>query len=79
MLHVIKVAPAQGGWEMRRGSGQPLLFESSAQAVWSARKLGETLAEGGAAAEVQVIETDGRLAGRYLCNPAAVSTPEMAN
>ena len=79
MLHVIKVAPTRGGWEMRSGSGKALLFESSAQAVWSARKLGETLAEGGAAAEVQVIETDGRLAGRYLCNPAAVGTPELAN
>ncbi len=70
MLHVIKVAPASGGWRMQNGSGPPLLFESSAQAVWSARKLGETLAEGGAAAEVQVMEKDGRMAGRYLCNPA---------
>ena len=78
MLHVIKVTPATDGWRMLTGSGQSLLFESSAQAVWSARKLGETLAEGGTTAEVQVMQGDGRVAGRYLCQPATLAEPANA-
>jgi hypothetical protein len=70
MTHVITVAPTTEGWAMQSGQNAPLLFETSAQAVWSARKVGEAVASGGVAAEIVVMNRDGRQAGRYLCPPA---------
>ena len=79
MCKVITVTAVNEGWALRNGDADPLLFETPAHAVWSARKLGETLAEGGAAAEVQVIRKDGGLAGRYLCEPATLDDPDSLN
>jgi hypothetical protein len=70
MLRTIRVTPVAEGWEVTSASGEPLLFQTSAQAVWSARKLGETLAEAGHEAEVVVMQKNGRIAGRYRCHPA---------
>jgi hypothetical protein len=75
MTHVIRVAPTTEGWIMQSGENAPLLFETSAQAVWSARKVGEAVAASGLAAEIVVMNRDGGQAGRYLCPPA---TQELA-
>lgn len=64
---VITVAPTEQGWAVSSGRGEPLVFESGAQAVWSARKVGEAAAAGGAAAEVRVLDREGRVAARYRC------------
>ena len=64
MTHVITVAPTTEGWVMQSGENAPLLFETSAQTVWSARKVGEAVASGGVAAEIVVLNRDGRQAGR---------------
>lgn len=71
MACVITVAPAKGGWGVSREGGEPWVFESGAQAEWSARKLGEALADSGTAAEIHIVLRDGSLGGRFLCNPAA--------
>jgi hypothetical protein len=71
MHHVIIVMPTAEGWAMQSGENAPLLFETSAQAVWSARKVGEAVAESGLAAEIVVLGRDGAQAGRYLCPAAA--------
>ena len=76
MRHVITVAPEAEGWAMRSGENQPLVFETSAQAVWSARKVGEAVADTGVAAEIVVLHRDGGVAGRYVC-PPAVSEPAL--
>lgn len=70
MQHVITVAPTAEGWAMKSGGNAPLLFETSAQAVWSARKVAEAVAASGLAAEIVVMNRDGGQAGRYLCPPA---------
>ena len=75
MRHVIRVAPTAEGWSMQSGENAPLLFETSAQAVWSARKVGEAVASSGVAAEILVIDRGGGQVGRYLC-PAL--TPGLA-
>ena len=77
MFDVITVTPVNEGWALRHGQADPMVFETSAHALWSARKLGEALAEGGVEAEIQVIQRDGGLAGRYLC-PAPVSRLQLA-
>ncbi len=71
MTQVIIVAATEGGWLVQRGMAEPWMFESGAQAEWSARKLGEALAEGGEPAEIRIQLRDGALAGRFLCSPAA--------
>lgn len=79
MAQVIIVAPIEGGWLVQRGTNEPWMFESGAQAEWSARKLGEAIAESGEAAEILVCLKDGELAGRLVCPPAqplVVSTLE---
>ncbi len=75
MCRVITVTAVNEGWALRNGDADPLLFETPAHAVWSARKLGETLAEGGVETEIHVIQRDGGLAGRYLCpsNPSPLA------
>jgi len=67
MTEVILVAPTEGAWRVQRGADKPWLFESRAQAEWSARRLGEALAEGGVAAEIRILlGDDGPLAGRFV-------------
>jgi hypothetical protein len=70
MHHVITVTPTAEGWAMKSGENAPLLFETSAQAVWSARKVGEAVAASGLSAEIIVMNRDGGQAGRYVCPPA---------
>ncbi len=70
MHHVITVAPTVEGWAMQSGENAPLLFETIAQAVWSARKVAEAVAASGLAAEIVVVNRDGGQAGRYVCSPA---------
>ncbi len=70
MSHVITVAPRDGGWTMRSGAAEPVYFASGAEAEWCARKLGEAMAEAGAAADVHIMLRDGGLAGRFLFQPA---------
>ncbi len=69
MQHVITVAPTTEGWAMKSGANAPLLFETSAQAVWSARKVAEAVAASGVPAEIVVMARDGGQAARYLCPP----------
>ena len=79
MAEVIVVAPTEGAWRVQRGKTEPWLFESRAQAEWSARRLGEALAEGGLAAEVQVLLGEGRVGGRFVfaCEGAAQIKPAV--
>ncbi len=65
MAQVIVVAPIEGGWCVQRGMAEAWMFESRAQAEWSARRLGEALAEGGEAAEIRVLRGDGAVATRF--------------
>ena len=66
MAEVIVVAPTEGAWRVQRGITEPWLFESRDQAEWSARRLGEALAEGGVAAEVRLMRGDGSVVGRFV-------------
>ena len=59
MAELIVVAPIEGGWCVQRGMAEPWTFETREQAEWSARRLGELLAEAGEAAEVRVLSADG--------------------
>jgi hypothetical protein len=70
MAQVIVVAPIEGGWLVQRGTAEPWMFETGAEAEWCARRLGQVLAEGGEPAEVLVYLKDGVLAGRILCEAA---------
>jgi hypothetical protein len=72
MQHMITVAPTIEGWAMRSGDNAPLLFETRAQAIWSARKVGEAVAASGLAAEILVLNREGGQAGRYVCPPVAL-------
>lgn len=69
MSHLITVTPAQGRWTMQGGGPRPLVFSSGAEAEWCARKLGESLAESGAAADIRILGNDGEIAGRFLFQP----------
>ena len=66
----IVVAPIEGGWLVQRGTAEPWMFETGAQAEWCARRLGQVLAEGGEAVEILVYLKDGILAGRIQCEPS---------
>ena len=57
---------------MRSGENAPLLFETRAQAIWSARKVAEAVAATGLGAEILVLNRDGGRAGCYVCPPAAL-------
>ena len=81
MAEVIVVAPIEGGWCVQRGMSEPWMFETRDQAEWSARRLGELLAEAGQAAEVRVLQADGRIASRFVFAPAdgaALPAPQLA-
>ncbi len=69
MLRVITVEPVADGWALDTGAAGPLIFDDGAQAVWSARKVGEALAEGGVPAEIRIRDREGILAGQFLCSP----------
>jgi hypothetical protein len=71
MAEVIVVAPTEGAWRVQRGTSDPWLFETQAQAEWSARRLGEALAEGGVAAEIRFQLGAGKPEGRFVFAPAA--------
>lgn len=77
MAQVIVVAPIEGGWLVQRGTAEPWMFETGAEAEWCARRLGQVLAEGGEAAEILVYLKDGVLAGRILCEPSPAPYAEL--
>ena len=66
MAELIVVAPIEGGWCVQRGMAEPWTFETREQAEWSARRLGELLAEAGEAAEVRVLSADGGIGPRFV-------------
>ncbi len=81
MAEVIIVAPIEGGWCVQRGMGEPWTFETRDQAEWSARRLGELLAEAGEAAEVRMLLADGQVGSRFVFarpDGAALPAPQMA-
>ncbi|CAN5268628.1 hypothetical protein BH11PSE2_BH11PSE2_05730 [soil metagenome] len=70
MVHIVSVTAAAGGWSVRASSADnEMLFLSGAKAEGAARRLGEKLAAGGEAAEIQIYLRDGALAGRFVCAP----------
>jgi hypothetical protein len=74
MTEVITVAPSQGAWIVERlAKSSPQVFRSGATAQAAARQLGDAIARGGQAAEIQIFLRDGSLAERFLC--PAVTAP----
>jgi hypothetical protein len=68
MTEVITVAPSHGAWIVERlAKSSPQVFRSGATAQAAARQLGDAIARGGQAAEIQVFLRDGSLAERFLC------------
>ena len=81
MAEVIVVAPIEDCWCVQRGMAEPWMFETREQAEWSARRLGELLAEAGRAAEVRVLQADGRPQSSFVfvrADGGALPTPQMA-
>lgn len=70
MLHKVKVEPVNDGWLMRNGAAAPLKFDTRDQALWSAGKVGESVAEAGLPAEIEVVDRAGHVAGRFIYAPA---------
>jgi len=71
MTEVITVAPSHGAWIVeRRAKHNPQSFRSGATAEAAARQLGDAIARGGEAVEIQIYLRDGALADRFVC-PAA--------
>jgi hypothetical protein len=66
MTELIVVAPIEGGWCVQRGLAEPWTFGDRPEAEWSARRLGELLAEAGAAAEIRVLRPDGAVESRFV-------------
>ena len=77
MAEVIVVAPIEGQWCVQRGMTEPWVFAGRPQAEWAARRLGEALAEGGEAAEIHVLQSDGSLAGRFVFAGAGEAAPAI--
>ncbi len=78
MLHTVTVEPDQDGWRISSGGSEPLVFGTSAQALWSAGKVAESMAEAGAAAEIVVHDRSGRVAARFVCQtPTPALTREL--
>lgn len=67
MTQVITVAPSHGAWTVGRGGSGPQVFRSGATAEAAARQLGDAIARGGEAAEIQIFLRDGTLAERLVC------------
>ncbi len=81
MAEVIVVAPIEDCWCVQRGMAEPWMFETRDQAEWSARRLGELLAEAGQAAEARVLRADGALESRFVfarADGTALPAPQMA-
>ena len=66
MAEVIVVAPIEGGWRVQRGMSEAWSFQDRGQAEWSARRLGELLAEAGQAAEIRILRPGGALDSRFV-------------
>ena len=70
MVHVISVHAADGGWSVRSSEiDNEMMFLSGAKAEKAARRLGETLAAEGRAAEIHIFLRDGTQAARFVCAP----------
>ena len=69
-MHVISVAPTEGGWMVEADMlAGPLLFQSGGKAEAAAKRLGEALAKAGRWGEIRVHLADGELLGRFVCPP----------
>ena len=69
-MHVISVAPTEGGWMVEADMlAAPLLFQSGGRAEDAAKRLGEALAKAGRWGEVRVHLKGGELLGRFICPP----------
>jgi hypothetical protein len=78
MTEVITVAPSHGAWIVKRRTAKtPQVFRNGVTAEAAARQLGDAIARGGEAAEIQVFLGDGSLAERFLC-PAATASKAKA-
>ena len=71
MVRVIVVEPFAHGWAVKQPSvDNSQVFASGAKAEDAAMRLGESLANAGLPAEIQVYLRDGALAGRFVCAAA---------
>jgi hypothetical protein len=69
-MHVVSVAPADGGWMVDADVlAAPLVFASGGRAEDAAKRLGEGLARAGKWAEIRVHVANGDLLGRFICPP----------
>lgn len=65
-MNIITVSAVQGGWVVDHPhAGTPLMFLAGGKAELKARELAERAYQGGEAAEVQIFDLGGRLAGRF--------------
>jgi hypothetical protein len=77
MTEVITVAPNHGAWIVKRRTAKtPQVFRSGVTAEAAARQLGDAIARGGEAAEIQIFLRDGSLAERFLCPAVTMLTVE---
>ena len=72
-MHVISVAPTEGGWMVEADVlAAPLLFNSGGKAEEAAKRLGEGLAKAGRWGEIRIHLAGGELLGRFICPPQPV-------
>ena len=65
-MNVITVSAVQGGWVVDHPPAfLPLMFLAGGKAEQKARELAERVSQRGHAAEVQIYDLAGRLAGRF--------------
>jgi len=65
-MNVITVSAVQGGWVVDHAlASNPLMFLAGGKAEQKARELAQRSSRGGFAAEVQIYDIGGQLAGRF--------------
>ena len=80
MIHVISIAPTQGGWRVRVDDADLSgLFASGAEAERAAQAEAERLAARGAPAKLHIYLPDGTLAARFVhaVGPARDPSPVL--
>ena len=78
-MHVISVAPTEGGWMVEADMlAAPLLFQSGGKAEDAAKQLGAALAKAGQWGEVRVHLKSGELLGRFICPPRPAPAEDRA-
>ncbi len=74
MIRLISVTPVGEGWTVRSEPfDNEMMFLSGAKAESAARRMGRTIAQSGATAEIRIFLRDGALAARFVC-PASPAT-----